>query len=214
MVKGITSVVSFTFGIILIVFLTFFMLLDQKFIKRKLVTAFGKSEMGVAENIITKISQQIRRYILIKFLVSAALGIVLTIWFLIIGVNYAYIWGPLAGFLNLIPYIGPVLGIFPPAIVAAIQFKAVMPVLWVLIAYAGTQSIEGNYVTPKLIGERVNLSPLAVLAGVMYWIWLWGAIGIIVAIPVTAAIKIICDHIDSLRPIGVILGGKKDLEKV
>jgi predicted PurR-regulated permease PerM len=107
-----------------------------------------------------------------------------------------------------------VLGIFPPSIVAAIQFKALMPVLWVVIAYAATQSIEGNYVTPKLIGEKVNLSPLAVLAGVMYWIWLWGVVGIIVAIPITAAIKIICDHIDSLRPIGVILGGKKDLEKV
>jgi predicted PurR-regulated permease PerM len=213
MVKGITSVVTFVFGLVLVVFLTFFMLSDQKIIKRKLVTALGKSEMGVAENILTEISEQIRRYILTKFLVSAALGVVLTIWFLIIGVNYAYIWGPLAGFLNLVPYIGPVIGIFPPLIVSAIQFKALMPVVWVLIAYAGTQSIEGNYITPKLIGERVNLSPLAVLAAVMYWTWLWGAIGIILAIPITAAIKIICDHIDSLRPIGVILGGKKDLEE-
>ncbi len=213
MVKGISSVVSFAFGMVLILFLTFFMLSDQKIIKRKLVTAFGKSESGVAENIITKISEQIRNYVLTKFLVSAALGVVLTIWFLIIGVNYAYIWGPLAGFLNLVPYIGPVIGLFPPLIVAAIQFKALMPVVWVLIAYAGTQSIEGNYVTPKLIGERVNLSPLAVIAAVMYWTWLWGAIGIILAIPITAAIKIVCDHIDSLRPIGVILGGKKDLEK-
>jgi len=213
MVKGITSVVSFAFGLVLVLFLTFFMLSDQKTIKRKLVTALGQSERGVAENILTEISGQIRNYVLTKFLVSAALGVVLTIWFLIIGVNYAYIWGPLAGFLNLVPYIGPVIGLFPPLIVAAIQFKALMPVLWVLIAYAGTQSIEGNYVTPKLIGERVNLSPLAVIAAVMYWTWLWGAIGIILAIPITAAVKIVCDHIDSLRPIGVILGGKKDLEK-
>ncbi|MGB2696960.1 MAG: AI-2E family transporter [Candidatus Zixiibacteriota bacterium] len=213
MVKGLTSVVTFVFGTVLIVFLTFFMLSDQRIIKRKLVTAFGKSEMGVAENIISKINEQIRNYLLTKFLVSAALGVVLTIWFLIIGVNYAYIWGPLAGMLNLVPYIGPFIGLFPPLIVSAIQFKAIMPVVWVLIAYVGTQSIEGNYITPRLIGERVNLSPLAVLAAVMYWTWLWGAIGIILAIPITAAIKIICDHIDSLRPIGVILGGKRDLQK-
>ncbi len=214
MVKGITSVVSFAFGLVLVMFLTFFMLADQKIIKRKLVTAFGQSESGVAENVITEISAQIRNYVLTKFLVSAALGVVLTIWFLIIGVNYAYLWGPLAGFLNLIPYIGPVIGIFPPLIVTAIQFKAIMPVIWVLIAYVGTQNIEGNYITPKLIGERVNLSPIAILVGVMYWTWLWGAIGVILAIPITASIKIICDHIDSLRPIGVILGGKRDLEKV
>lgn len=211
MVKGITSVVSVAFGAVLVAFLTFFILSDQKVIKRKLVTALGKSQMGVAEKIITEISEQIRNYVLTKFLVSAALGVVLTIWFLIIGVNYAYIWGPLAGFLNLIPYIGSLIGLFPPLIVAAIQFKALMPVVWVLVAYVGTQSIEGNYITPKLIAERVNLSPLAVLAGVMYWTWLWGAIGVVLAVPITAAIKVVCDHIDSLRPIGVILGGKKDL---
>ena len=211
-VKGITSVVSFASGLVLVSFLTFFILSDQKVIKRKLVTALGKSQIGVAEKIITEISEQIRNYVLIKFLVSAALGIVLTIWFLIIGVNYAYIWGPLAGFLNLIPYIGSLIGLFPPLIVAAIQFSALMPVVWVLIAYVGTQSIEGNYITPKLIADRVNLSPLAVLASVMYWTWLWGAIGVVLAVPITAAMKIICDHIDSLRPIGVILGGKRDLE--
>jgi predicted PurR-regulated permease PerM len=211
MVKGITSVVSVAFGAVLVAFLTFFILSDQKVIKRKLVTALGKSQMGVAEKIITEISEQIRNYVLTKFLVSAALGVVLTIWFLIIGVNYAYIWGPLAGFLNLIPYIGSLIGLFPPLIVAVIQFKALMPVVWVLVAYVGTQSIEGNYITPKLIAERVNLSPLAVLAGVMYWTWLWGAIGVVLAVPITAAIKVVCDHIDSLRPIGVILGGKKDL---
>lgn len=211
LVKGIGSILTFVFGSVLVAFLTFFILADQKVIKQKLVKAFGGSKRDVAESILIEISQQLKGFILIKFLVTIGLSIIFTIGFLLIGVNYAYIWGPLAGILNLVPYIGPAIGLFPPLIVAAIQFKSLMPVLWVLIFYEVVQIIEGNLITPRLIGERVNLNPLAVLVAAMYWIWLWGAIGIILAIPITASIKVICDHIDSLKPIGIILGGKKEL---
>jgi len=208
--RGISSTVSFLFSLLLILFLTFFILNDQNMLKQKLIRAFGRSKEKAGSDILEKINRQIRGFILVKFGTSFGLAIILTVGLLIIGVNYAYILGPLAGVLNLIPYVGPIIGAFPPLIVAAVQFKALMPVIWVLVLFLVLQNLEGNIITPKLMGDKLNLSPLAVLVSVMFWTWLWGAIGIVLAIPITASVKVICDHVETLQPIGILLGGKGD----
>jgi AI-2 transport protein TqsA len=208
--RGISSTISVFFSIFLILFLTFFILNDQEMLKEKLIKAFGKSEKQTARNILSEVNEQIRGFLLVKFGTSAGLAVVFTIGLLIIGVNYAYIWGPLAGLLNLIPYVGPIIGAIPPLIVAGVQFKAVMPVIWVLLLFLIFQNLEGNIITPKLMGEKLNLNPLAILISVMFWTWLWGAIGIILAIPITASLKVVCDNVESLEPIGILLGGSKD----
>jgi AI-2 transport protein TqsA len=208
--RGISSTVSFFFSLFLILFLTFFILNDQDMLKEKLIRAFGKSEKETARNILLEINKQIRTFLLVKFCTSLGLAIVFTIGLLIIGVNYAYIWGPLAGVLNLIPYVGSIIGAIPPLIVAGVQFQAIMPMIWVLLFFVIFQNLEGNIISPKLLGDKLNLSPLAVLVSVMFWTWLWGAIGIVLAIPITASLKVICDHVESLEPIGILLGGRKD----
>ncbi len=208
--RGISSTVSFLFGSFLVLFLTFFILNDQQMLKRKLIRAFSRSKEKAGTEILEEINQQIQGFLLVKFGTSFALAIIFTIGLLIIGVNYAYIWGPLAGVLNLIPYVGPILGAIPPLIVAGVQFKAVAPVMWVLILFLVFQNLEGNIITPKLMGDKLNLSPLAVLVSVMFWTWLWGALGIILAVPITASVKVICDHVEALQPIGILLGGKGD----
>jgi AI-2 transport protein TqsA len=210
LLSGISSTVSFSISLFLILFLTFFILNDQNMLKERLIRAFGKSEKETAEDILAEINKQIQGFLLVKFGTSLALAIIFTLGLLIIGVNYAYIWGPLAGILNLIPYIGSIIGALPPLIVAGVQFQAVMPVVWVLLLFVIFQNLEGNVISPKLIGDKLNLSPLAILISVMYWTWLWGAIGIVLAIPITASIKVICDHVESLEPIGILLGGRKD----
>ena len=208
--RGISSTLSVIFSLFLILFLTLFILNDQDMLKEKLIRAFGKSEKETARNILSEINKQISGFLLVKFGTSAGLAVIFTIGLLIIGVNYAYIWGPLAGLLNLIPYIGPIVGAIPPLIVAGVQFKAIMPVIWVFLLFLIFQQLEGNIISPKLIGDKLNLSPLAILVSVMFWTWLWGAIGIILAIPITASLKVICDNVESLEPIGILLGGKKD----
>lgn len=208
--RGISSTISFLFSVVLVLFLTFFILNDQDLLKNKLIRAFSKSKEKTGINIMEKISTQIRGFLLVKFGTSFALAILLTLGLLIIGVNYAYVWGPLAGILNLIPYVGPIIGAIPPLIVAAVQFKAWMPVIWVLILFLVFQNLEGNLITPKLMGDKLNLNPLAILVSVMFWTWLWGAIGILLAIPITASAKVICDHVEALQPIGILLGGKSE----
>ncbi len=210
--RGLGSSLAFLSSLILVLFFTFFILNDQEMLKRKFIKIFDKSGKGTAAIILEEINKQIRNYLVIQFLVSLALSVIFTIGFSIIGVNYAYIWGPLAGILNVIPNVGAVISTIPPMIVAGIQFGKLMPVLWVLILSVVLQNLEGNIIKPKLYGRSMNLNPLAVLVSLVYWTWIWGAIGIVLAIPITAAIKVICDHFESLEPISVLLGGNKEKE--
>jgi len=209
LVKGIGSFFSLILEGILIFFLVLFILNDQEMIRAKLISAFDRSESPEKGKILNEINQQIKNFIWTKFLLTLGLGVALTLGLLIIGVNYAYIWGPLAALADLVPIIGPVIGAIPPLIVAGIQFQAFMPVLWVLILFIIIQNIQSNIIQPKVIGESVNLNPLAILISSMYWGWLWGAIGVVLAVPITASVKVICDHIESLQPIGILLGGEK-----
>jgi predicted PurR-regulated permease PerM len=208
--KGLTSIFSLVFGSVLIFFLSFFILNDQKNIQRKLVRAFGSSQEQTTAQMIGQINGQIRAFIQVKFWTTVALTIVFSLGLLALGVDYPYIWGPLAGVLNLIPFVGSVLGAVPPVIVALVGTGTILKPLLVIIFFTAVQLLESNLVSPKIMGDKVNLSPLAVLVASMYWGWLWGGIGVILAVPITAALKVICDHIESLKPIGVLLGGRKD----
>ncbi|MCK4404706.1 MAG: AI-2E family transporter, partial [candidate division Zixibacteria bacterium] len=122
--RGISSTISFMFSLLLVLFLTFFILNDQDMLKKKLIRAFSRSKEETGTEILEEISQQIQGFLLVKFGTSFALAIIFTLGLLIIGVNYAYILGPLAGVLNLIPFVGPIIGAIPPLIVAGVQFKA------------------------------------------------------------------------------------------
>jgi predicted PurR-regulated permease PerM len=162
-------------------FLTLFMLLDSEMFQRKLKSIFGSRQAEATEGIMNEISRQLKGFIQVKFTVAVGLGIVVTIGLLLFRVKYAYIWGPLVGIMNLIPFIGSILSAIPPI-------------------------IEANIITPRLTSGSVDLNTLAVLLAAMYWGWLWGFIGIILAVPITAAMKVVCDHVEPLKPIGIMLG--------
>ena len=202
--KGVGSVFSAVGGCVLIVLLTLFLLLDQQALRRRLALVLG-GDTHTSGSIIDGINEQIRGFMLVKFVTTVGLAIVFTVGLLLFGVNYAYIWGPLAAVLNLIPYAGAVIGMIPPAIVAAIQTGGVMTSIWVLVFFEAVQLVESNVITPKLVGNKVNLNLLAVLLSTIYWGWLWGLVGVILAVPITAAVKVICAHVEPLRPIAVLL---------
>jgi len=204
--KGLGSVTSFTLGSLLIFFLTLFMLLDSEMFQKKLRTMFGTEQAIATEEILTEINRQLKGFIVVKFSVAVGLAAVVTIGLLIFRVKYAYIWGPLVGFMNLIPYVGSVVSAIPPIIVAGIQYNSVMYMIYVAIFFLAIQFTEGNIITPRLTSGSVDLNTLAVLISAMYWGWLWGFIGIILAVPITAAIKVVCDHVEPLKPIGTMLG--------
>jgi predicted PurR-regulated permease PerM len=114
--------------------------------------------------------------------------------------------GPLAAFLSLIPYIGVALGVFPPLLVALIQYDTTAPFVIIAVTVTLVHFLAVNILTPKLVGQRVNLNALSVTVAMMFWSWLWGGFGLALAVPITAAIKTVCDNVESLKPYGAWMG--------
>lgn len=203
---GLGSVLSFLVWGVLVGFLTLFMLLDQPEMYKRILRAMGKENETIVKSTMAHINDQLRKFLAVKLATSAGLGIVATVGLLLLDVPYAYVWGPLAGFLNIIPYIGAIISAVPPIVIAVVNTQSLWPGLWVLIFFLVLQNIEGNLVTPKLVGDRVKLNVLAVLVSTVVWGWLWGPVGVLLAIPITAAIKVICGRIEPLTPIAELLG--------
>jgi predicted PurR-regulated permease PerM len=204
--EGLGSVTSSFARLLLIFFLTLFMMIDSEIIQRKMKSVFGSKQSEAAEQIIGEINKQLKSFIRVKFSVVIGLGIVVTIGLLIFKVKYAYIWGPLVGIMNLVPYIGSFVSAIPPIIVAGIQHNSALYMFWVALFFLVIQFTEGNIITPRLTSGTVDLNTTAVLVSVMYWGGLWGFIGIVLAVPITVAVKIVCDHVEPLKPIGMMLG--------
>ncbi len=200
---------SFVGQMILVLLLTLFILVEQQGLTGRLRSALGTGKVGATNELIAEVSEQLAGYIQVRAVTTLGLAIVFTVGLLIGGVSYAYIWGPLAALLNLIPYVGAFIGAIPPMIMAAVEAGSFVPMIWVLGFFMVVQFFESNLITPKLLGDQLNISLLAQLLATIFWGWLWGAIGIILAVPITAALKVVCDHIEPLKPIGILLSGGK-----
>lgn len=200
---------SFFGQLILILLLTLFILIEQQGLTRRLRRAMGSETEGTTTELVAQVSRQLAGYIQVRAVTTLGLAVIFTLGLVIGGVSYAYVWGPLAALLNLIPYVGAFIGAIPPMIMAAIEAGSFMPMLWVFGFFMLVQFFESNVITPKLLGDQLNISLLAQLLATIFWGWLWGAIGIVLAVPITAALKVVCDHIEPLKPIGILLSGDK-----
>lgn len=204
--EGLGSVTSSFARLLLVFFLTLFMMIDSDLFQKKLKSIFGSQQSETTEEIIAEINRQLKGFIRVKFLVMIGLTVIVTIGLLIFRVKYAYIWGPLVGIMNLVPIVGSIISAIPPIAIAGIQHNSVLYMVWVALFFLVIQFTEGNIVTPRLTSESVDLNTTAVLVSVIYWGWLWGFIGIVLAVPITVAVKIVCDHVEPLKPIGMMLG--------
>ena len=191
-----------------IVFLVYFFLVTGDLYKRKIVKIAGprlwqkKLTVQILDEINVQISSFIRVQVLTSFIVAVATAAAL--WFL--GVQQYIIWGLLAGIFNSIPYIGPILVSGGLAIVAFIQFNDVGKTMTVCgVAFAIT-SLEGFLLTPALMGRAARMNPVAIFVGLLFWSWIWGVWGAVLAVPMLMMLKAVCDHIEDLQPIGELLG--------
>lgn len=205
--KGVGSVLSFIGQAVLVFLLTIFVLIEQPAYHRRLQNIFGSGRSKATTGLVDDVSNRIAGYIWVRFITTVALTIVFTVGLLVGGVKYAYIWGPLAAILNLVPYLGAYVGAVPPMIMALVQFNSLTAVLLVLGFFMAVQFVESNIITPRMLQGSLNISLLAQLISTIYWGWMWGAVGIILAVPITAAIKVFCDNVESLKPVGLLLSG-------
>jgi predicted PurR-regulated permease PerM len=138
-------------------------------------------------------------------LIGVFISLLAMIVFGVLHLPYFYFIAFISGFLSLIPYLGVVLAILPP-IMAGLGQMHTSDAAIIVITVVALHVFAMNVLYPKFVGSRVELNPLAVTLSLLVWGWLWGAMGLILAVPITAAMKIVFDHIDTLRPYGAWLG--------
>lgn len=199
------SSVNFLSNTFLILLFVVYLCLSGHQMQDKVLKAYPGPQGKKLQKVLQHINADIRKYISLHTLMSLATGICVTLvcfWF---KVPFAPIWGFLAFVLNYIPTIGSIISSIPPVITAAVTV-GLQPAFWVAILVLGIQSFWGNVVEPKIAGDSLGISPLVILISLVFWGWLWGVVGAILAVPIAVIIKVTCLNIDPLRPIGVMMG--------
>ena len=186
-------------------FLVYFMLTWKDHAHSSTVRLFPKEHRLIAYRTVGRISTMIRSFIAGNVLVGLVSAVISTIVFWRLGIPYFYFLGVISGFVSLIPYLGVFLALFPPlAAGAAVVDKTGVGVI--LLTVVGLHLLSMNVLYPKIVGKRLRLNPLAVTLSLLFWAWIWGAMGLILAVPLVGATKIVCDYIDPLRGFGAWLG--------
>jgi AI-2 transport protein TqsA len=204
-VSTLGSTLNFVSNTLLVLLFLLFILIGRNQLAVKMQTAFEPETASRIVGILKNVNKQIQKYLIAKGFISITTGILFFVVLSIFGVEFAIIWGLMAFLLNFIPNIGSFIATVLPLLIAFIQFDSITSVVWLALFLIGIQVIVGNFIDPRIVGQSLNLSPLVVLFSLMFWGWLWGIIGMFLAVPISVIIKIIFENIDSLRFISVMM---------
>ncbi len=201
---------DFTLQAILLTFLVYFLLASGELFKQKFVKLSGDrlSQRKVTLQMIDEMTGQIGRYIFYLFWSGALVGVVTWLAFWAMGVRYAGLWGVAAGVLNCIPYFGPTVVMVTSAVAALLQFKSIVMMASVAGVSVTITSLEGFLLTPIFLGQAARVNSVAVFVSVMFWGWMWGTPGMLLAVPILMMVKTVSDHVESLSSISELLGEK------
>jgi predicted PurR-regulated permease PerM len=209
-----SSLVSILSSMVMVMIILVFMLLGQPYIGYKIKKALAPDEANRFSGIVASVSSQITRYLAVQFMISSITGVLVWLTLKIIGVDFAATWGAFAFFFNFIPTIGSIIASVPPILLAIVQFYPnIGPALLTTAAILVIQMGMGNGVGPKVMGDKLNLSPVVVLVSLLFWGWLWGIVGAILSIPIASTIKIVCESVEELHPISIMMGSGKAFAK-
>ena len=186
-------------------FLVYFMLSWRDHINRAFLQFFHGEDRLVAARSVQGIAEMVRAFVVGNFVLGLMLAVLSSMMFWAMHVPYPMLVGPLSGVLSLVPYIGLPLAMMPP-LFAALPLNAVPVYAGVVVTVAMLHLVALNVLYPKIVGSRVHLNPLVVTFSLMIWGFLWDAPGLLLAIPLTAGIKAVCDNVKGLRPFGKFLG--------
>jgi predicted PurR-regulated permease PerM len=185
--------------------LAYFMVTWRDHLRASAVKLFHDEARTTAYVATGRIAQMLRSFIVGNLVIGVMMGAMSVGAFWWLGVPYFYFVGFISGFLSLVPYLGVLLALVPP-LAAGAGTIALSDMVGVVIAVFAIHVFSFNVLYPKLLGPRMQLNPLIVTVSLLVWGFLWGAVGLVLAVPITAAIKIICDHVDSLRSLGELMG--------
>jgi predicted PurR-regulated permease PerM len=205
---GSTSLMAFIGQAALVFFFVFFLLASGDLFKRKLVKLAGPSleKKKITVQILDEINRQIARFLFVRVTTSIVVGVATWLAFSAVGLKQAALWGAAAGVFNSVPYFGPVIVAVATAVVAFLQFGTVAMAAYVSGLSLVITSVEGWLLTPWLTSRTARTNEVAIFIGLIFWSFVWGIWGTLLAVPMLVIVKAYCDHIDDLKPIGELLG--------
>ena len=168
----------------------------------------GRNRELVKSRVFRQIDREIRRYLVVKFALSAVTGVLVGVILTLFGLELALVFGVLAFFLNFIPSVGSIVATLLPLPLALVQFDTAGPVIGIFALTLFVQFSIGNVLDPKLMGERLDLSPVTILAALVFWGLLWGIVGMLLAAPLTAILRIVLSEFQTTRAVSDLLAGR------
>jgi predicted PurR-regulated permease PerM len=200
--RGIGSLYALVLEITFVPFLVFFMLAGKREVWHGTLQLFPASKRTQVKETLEDLRDVLRNYLAGMTLLTMMVIAASSAFFWFLGLDYPILTGIVSGVLNMVPYIGTVVAWLPAFVIALAKWRT--PGQFVLIA-AGLMTIHIlalNFVAPQVVGKRVRLNAVAITIALLFWGWVWGGMGLILAIPITAALRVICDHTESWRPVG------------
>lgn len=184
----------------------FFLMLYRDFFRSFFYKVFTNTKRAKIDVVFARIYTVVKDYLVGLVLVIVIVGVLNTVGLLILGIDYAVFFGFLGAFMILIPYIGILIGSLLPALFTLLTHENPLVALGVIGVFSFVQILEGNFITPYIVGSKVSINPLAAIIVLLLWGQLWGVTGLILALPMTAILKVIFDAIEPLKPYGFLIG--------
>lgn len=204
----------FTFlgNVFLVIIFVVYFLQGKVNLFSKVQRAFEKQRSSKIIKVIDQINSQVQVYLGTKTLISLITALLSLVIFWLFGLDFAIIWAFIIFMFNFIPNFGSILASILPLIIASIQFDSFLSVIWLAVALILIQFLMGNVLEPRIMGHSLNLSPLMVILSLIFWGWLWGVPGMLLAVPILAMVTIIFENIESLKFISVFLRGEQKIK--
>jgi predicted PurR-regulated permease PerM len=191
----------------LVAFMLILLLLEARTFHTKLVRGMDGASSRAFFETLDSVMTKFQTYFFTKTLISLATGVCTGLYTWALGIDFPFIWGTLAFLLNFIPNIGSMMAVVPPTLLAFLQFHGIAHAAITLSGLTAIQLFIGNFLDPRIVGRSVSLSPFVVFVSMVFWGWMWGIVGIFLAVPLTVGLRIVFSHVEPMRPLAVLMEG-------
>ncbi|MGP2490798.1 AI-2E family transporter [Mesorhizobium sp. PUT5] len=201
-------------SITIVAVLSLFLLASGTLFYEKIIQSFATmSEKKRALRVVYDVEREISRYLFTVAAINAGLGAVIALGLWALGMPNPLVWGVAAALLNFLPYIGALTTIVLVAVIALISFDTISYALLAPAFVLLCGIAEGQFVTPMIVGRRLEINAVAIFIAIAFWSWLWGFVGALMAVPLLVVIKVFCDHFDGLAHVGNFLSAQQSSEE-
>jgi predicted PurR-regulated permease PerM len=201
-VRGIGSLYAILLEVTFVPFLVFFMLAGKREVWHGTLQLFPASRRTQVKETLEDLRIVLRDYVLWMLVVTAMVVAFSSLFFWVLGLDYPVLTGIVSGVLNMVPYIGAVLAWVPAFMLALSKWQTIGWFALIAGVLTGIHVFALNLIAPQLVGRRLRLNAVAITVSLLFWGWVWGGMGLLLAIPITATLRVLCDHTESMKPIG------------